>query len=161
MEPLLLAAHLALIMVAALAAQTVIDILVEGGFGIFGFLAIVLSGIPLMVRGIRANQRKAWAKRGVPVASVIAYRQTEDSFVLEGPLTETRLRWEGLTEIAPGRDAWLFIGQGTAYFLPKRLFADAAAEKAFLGECLAKVTPEARARSIEAVALTGTSSPKA
>lgn len=150
--------HLALIMVAGLAAQTLIDILVEGGFGVFGFIVIVLGGIPLMARAIRANQRKAWAKRGVPVASSVIYRLTEESLVLDGPLTETRLRWTGLTEIAPGRDAWLFIGQGAAYFLPKRLFVDAAAEQAFLGACLAKMKPEARARSVEAVALTRTSS---
>lgn len=148
--------HLVLIMVAALVAQTVIDILIEGGFGIFGFVVIVLGGLPLMVRGIRANQCRAWGKRGVPTASSVTYRQTEDGLILEGPLTETRLRWAGLTEIAPGRDAWLFIGQGAAYFLPKRLFVDAAAEQAFLGSCLAKMTPEARARSVEVVALTRT-----
>jgi len=145
--------HLALLLVVGLALQTVIDILVEGGFGIFGFIVVVLGGIPLMTRTIRTNQRKAWAKRGVPVASPVVYRQTEEALVLEGPLTETRLRWAGLTEIAPGNDAWLFIGQGAAYFLPKRFFADAVAEQAFLEACLARMGPEARARSVEAAAL--------
>ena len=38
--------HLVLLLVAGLALQTIIDILVEGGFGIFGFIVVVLSGIP-------------------------------------------------------------------------------------------------------------------
>jgi hypothetical protein len=153
--------HLAVLLVAGLALQTVIDILVEGGFGVFGFLAVVLGGIPWMTRGIRANQRKAWAKRGVPVASSVVYRETEESLIVEGALSEIRLRWAGLTEIAPGNGAWLFIGQGAAYFLPKRLFADAAAERTFLEACLARMTPEARARSVEVSALVGRSGPKA
>ena len=153
--------YLAMMIVAGLALQTIVDILVEGGFGVFGFIAVMLGGIPLMTRAIRANQRKAWAKRGVPIASPVTYRQTEDSLVLEGPLSEIRLRWAGLTEIAPGNEAWLFIGQGVAYFLPKRLFVDIDGEQGFLEACLARMTPEARARSAEAVALVGRSSAKA
>jgi len=144
---------LTLIMVAALATQTVIDILIEGGFGFLAFVLVALGGIPLMTRGIRANQRRSWAKRGVPGASVVTYRQTEEYLILDSPLTETRLRWAGITEIAPGGEAWLFIGQGAAYFIPKRLFTDAALERAFLEGCLARMTVEARGRSIEATAL--------
>ena len=154
-------AHLLLIIVAGLVGQAVIDMLIDGGFGVFGFIAIVLGGIPLMARAIRTNQRKAWTKRGVPVVSSITYRQTDEGLVLDGPLTETKLRWKGLTEIAPGRDAWLFSGQGAAYFLPKRLFIDGAAERDFLAACLARMTPEAQARSVEAVARAKNPSAKA
>ena len=136
-----------------LLAQTVVDWFIEGGFGIIAFFATLAAGTWVAVRQTRNIQRRAWEKRGVPSLSTIRYRATDEGLHFIGPLAETRLSWAGLTEIAPGGQAWLFIGQGVAHFLPKRIFSGADAECAFLAECLARMTPQSRARSVEALVL--------
>lgn len=121
-----------------------------------GMLAVLIGtggGLFLWVRYARALGPQAWMARGVPAASPIIYRIEDDGLVLDGPNSTTHVRWAGLSQIAPGNDAWLFIGPGQAWFLPTRFFADRQHERAFLAACLEKLSVKARARSPEAVAL--------
>jgi hypothetical protein len=122
----------------------------------YGWLAVILftvCALFLWVRYARTLGPKAWMARGVPAASPITYRIEEAGLVLKSPTSETRVAWSGMSQIAPGYQAWLFIGPGQAWFMPTRFFADRQQERAFLAACFQKLTPEARARSGEVAAL--------
>lgn len=138
---------------AGLLAQTIFDFFVEGGFGIFAFLISLGVGFFLMLKVGYSMTQKSWSKRGVPLASTVTYRLLDDGILFEAPFAATHVKWLGVTEIAPGRDAWLFITQGAAHFLPRRLFQSKLDESAFLAACLNRMTPEAQGRSVEAAAL--------
>ncbi|MBO9710384.1 MAG: YcxB family protein [Caulobacter sp.] len=138
--------------VAVLTAQTLVD-LVAPGFGLFGILAAVAGCLFLWFRYARTLAPKARMARGVPASSPIAYRIEDEALVLEGKLSQTRVAWSGISQIAPGNEAWLFIGPGQAWFLPTRFFADRPEEQAFLAACFGKLTGDAQARSAEVAAL--------
>ena len=123
------------------------------GMGSLGILAGTAGGWVLWFRYARTLAPKAWMERGVPASSPIIYRIEDDAFVLDNPISVTRVAWSGMSQIAPGNQAWLFIGPGQAWFLPTRLFADRDAERAFLTACFDRLSPEAKARSREVAAM--------
>jgi len=139
-------------LIGGLVLQAIIDSFFEG-FGIFAFLIAMGVGVVLAIKAGKGVVLKSWSKRGVPERSTVNYQLLDDGILFETPLVATKVKWEGLTEIAPGRDAWLFIAQSNAHVLPKRVVATANVEAAFLAECLNRMTPEARARSVEAASL--------
>ena len=61
----------------------------------------------------------------------------DDGFRAEYGATSTLVRWRGVSEVLPAARHWLFIGSGLAYCVPRRFFADAEAERAFLRVALA------------------------
>jgi hypothetical protein len=137
------------IIFVGLLSQLLVDALFEDG-GIFAFLLVMVVGLVLMIRNVRSLAPKAWMRRGVSGSSPVLYGIEDTVLRIVSPHSETRMTWTGISEIMTGRDSWLFIGQGMAYFLPRRFFADQAAEAAFLSACLAHMTPEARALSMDA-----------
>jgi hypothetical protein len=126
---------------------------VAPGSGILAVLVGTGGGLFLWFRYARTLGPKAWMARGVPAVSPIIYRIEDAALVLDGETSMTRVAWSVISQVAPGNEAWLFIGPGQAWFLPTRFFADRHQERAFLAACLEKLTPEARARSGEAAAL--------
>lgn len=127
--------------------------LVAPGWGFVANLSAAAIGIVLLLRFAPKMAQDAWRIRGVPPRMDMTYRIEDQTLVIVGPTTEVRLVWWSVSEIIPGRDCWLFVGMGVSYFLPRRFFADLAAEKAFLSACLEKMSPEARTRSPKAAAL--------
>ena len=123
------------------------------GYGWLGVLLFTVAAVFLWTRYARTLGPKAWMARGVPAVSPITYRIEDAGLVLDSPNSMTRVAWSGMSQIAPGNESWLFIGPGQAWFLPTRFFADPQAERAFLMSCLEKLSPEARARSVEVAAL--------
>jgi hypothetical protein len=119
-------------------------------------VGIILGGVLAWFLAARLSQRMlagAWRERGLPNAEAANYRADVDALVIDTPGVQIRLSWTRISEIAPGMNAWLFIGLGQAYFLPTRFFTDPRHESAFLAACTENLTPEARARSREAVAV--------
>lgn len=125
----------------------------NAGLGIVGLVLVAIGGFYAWMTYCRRMVPAAWARRGVPLEMKTTYRTEAEGLVINGPLMEVRLAWNGLSQIAPGNEAWLFIGPGIAYFLPTRLFSDKAAERTFLADCLRRMTPDAQALSREAAAL--------
>ena len=145
---------IAIMLVGDLAASTLMEMVAPG----CGWLAVILFTVGtlfLWSRYARTLLPKAWMARGVPANSTATYRVEAEGLVIAGGNSETRLFWPGISQIAPGNESWLLIGPGLAYFLPKRFFADQAAERAFLAACFEKLTPEAQTRSGEIAALVG------
>jgi hypothetical protein len=123
------------------------------GMGGLGILAATVGAWVLWFRYARTLAPKAWMARGVPAISPITYRIEDAALVLDSVTSVTRVAWSGMSQIAPGNQAWLFIGPGQAWFLPTRLFADKAVERAFLAACFEKLSLEAKARSKEVAVL--------
>lgn len=67
-----------------------------------------------------------------------------------GPVVSTA-QWPAVTEVFRSKSYWVFLVQMQPWFAPSRFFPDTAAEKAFIGQALVHMTPEARERSPEAV----------
>jgi hypothetical protein len=119
-------------------------------------LGVILGALLAWIVATRLARRLmagAWRARGLTDTQDATYRVEDDALVFDTPGVQTRLAWTRISEIAPGAKAWLFIGVGQAYFLPTRFFTDPGGEAAFLAACVERLTPEARARSGEAVAL--------
>ncbi len=132
--------------------STLMDMAVPG-YGWFAVMLFTAVALFFWIRYARTLGPKAWMTRGVPAVSPITYRIEEAGLVLDSQTSMTRVAWSGLSQIAPGHEAWLFIGPGQAWFLPTRFFADRRQERAFLAACFDKLGPEARARSAEVAAL--------
>ncbi|WP_165183884.1 YcxB family protein [Caulobacter soli] len=143
---------IAIMLVGDLAVSWLFETLYPGS-GWLGVLLFTVAALFVWNRYCRTLVPKAWMARGVPAASAITYRIEDQVLVLQGDLTSTHVAWSGVSQIAPGNAAWLFIGSGQAWFLPTRFFADRQQERAFLADCLGKLSAEAKVRSPEAVAL--------
>jgi hypothetical protein len=145
---------IAIMLVGDLAVSTLFEALYRGS----GWLGVILFTIAALFAWngyARTLVPKAWMARGVPAVSPITYRIEDEALVFDGGVSSTRVAWSGISQIAPGNAAWLFIGLGQAWFLPTRLFADRQQESAFLAACLEKLSAEAKDRSPEAVGLAG------
>lgn len=119
----------------------------------WGSILLAIISVGAFFWMIFASQKllpAAWARRGVSPNPFASYSVEDDALVISSPHSQTRLNWVGISEIIPGNAAWLFIGQGMAYFLPRRFFSEPGAEAAFLSACLDRMTAEARALSVEA-----------
>lgn len=138
--------------VIMLAVSNLLDRFIPGG-ALLGILVVAGLAVPIWVRLFGRMAPKAWLARGVPLQSHTTYRIDDEAFAIVGATSEIRIKWDGLSQVAPGKDAWLFVGPGLAYFLPVRFFADKAAEKAFLAACFERLGPAAQARSREVAAL--------
>ncbi|MFT4252102.1 MAG: YcxB family protein [Caulobacter sp.] len=123
------------------------------GAGVLGIVLVGIVGLYLFQIVCRNAIVRAWEKRGAPRRSHAAYQVGAEALVIQWYAMETRLAWKGVSQIAPGRGAWIFMGPGLGYVLPTRLFADQATERAFLQACLERMAPEAQARSVKARAV--------
>lgn len=133
-----------------IAAARLSERAVPGG-GIVGILLISGVGFWAWIAWWRKETLQAWRRRGVLDQVRAAYRIEPDALVIDWSQVHTRIAWSAVSQIAPAREGWIIIGPGVAYVLPARLFADATAQQAFLTTCLARMTPEAAARSAQPV----------
>lgn len=115
-------------------------------------ILVIIACALAFIRFWRGMPRAAWARRGVANTFGVRYGIEDSCLVIDGEFSQTRLNWAGVSEIIPGSGAWLFIGQGAAYFLPTRLFGDVEAERSFLAACLEHMSPKARELSAAATA---------
>lgn len=136
---LAVAAHWALSLVAPNGPALTIYLVALGGWGAFSLGAR------------RKAMRAAWRARGVKLTSSMTYRVEPAELVLDGEFSEIRILWAGMVEVAPIEKGWLFVGQGSAYYLPERFLAGEG--KAFLRACWEHIPEAARARSPELAAL--------
>ncbi|MBU4435671.1 MAG: hypothetical protein KKC14_14815 [Alphaproteobacteria bacterium] len=101
---------------------------------------------------------RAWRRRGALDDLVVRYAVEVEGLRISSNVVDSLLLWEGITDISPGQKRWLFMVHEGVYFLMINLFANESDEKAFLTACLDRVTPEAKSRSVEAVAYAGKAS---
>ena len=133
-----------------------------------GYLAAVLGLAQLMLvafglalgwnLAVRQYQRKfvaAVRQRGAPAVNRFSYRIEDEGLVIESPRTSHTLRWEAILEVFPAPEHWLILQDTLTFNIPKRAFATAEDEAAFLRELLSRLTPAALERSREARELAG------
>jgi len=120
-------------------------------FAIVGLL--VGLGIVHAVAG--PSIRKALAERGQAFEQTLTFRLTPDALAYDlGDLTMTA-RWACVTDLFRTPKHWVFLVQSSAMVIPRRFFPTPEAERNFIAEALSRMTEPARARSPEALRLTG------
>jgi hypothetical protein len=146
-------AYLVPVWVGSLVLQAVVDWFIDGSYGVWACMALLIVGSIAAIRRAPVMLRPVWAKRGVPAVSSVTYVADDAGLSINSPLQRTTMTWEGISEIAPGNGSWLVIGPGQAYFLPRRFFSAPGDEVAFLKACFDRLSPPAQERSREVAAL--------
>ena len=59
-----------------------------------------------------------------------------------------RIAWQAVLFVVPGRDHWMVQADTLTLAVPKRAFADPAAEQAFLDLAKERMSEAARSRSV-------------
>ena len=126
--------------------------------GAVATLMMVVWGLAAMIgygQWRRQTVSRIWLSRGMTNPFPMSYVVDERGLIVRQPGQETHVAWSVVSEVAPARKHWLLMANMDAYAVPKAFFADAAAEQAFIAEAVRRLTPEARARSPEAIAFAG------
>ena len=90
--------------------------------------------------------------RGSPEALTFTYAIEPDGLAVSSERIAHRLPWAAILELIRAPEHWVVQVDTLSVILPRRAFADEAAERAFIGAVLDRMAPEARDRSGEAVA---------
>ena len=106
------------------------------------------------VRLSRWRLRRGWERRGVVSPYRTTFALEDEAFVVTSDVSQMRVLWAGVTELAPTKRLWIFVINGLGYCLPRRLFGDVEAERAFIAAALARMEDSARGRSPEAMRFT-------
>ncbi len=69
------------------------------------------------------------------------------------------VRWPAVDELFRSHEFWIFHAQAHAMFAPRRLFSSEEEERSFLRLALTHMSPDARARSADALLFVGPESP--
>lgn len=114
-------------------------------------LVVVFAWLPLGI-GLLARRllRSARLARGATETAFCRFEADDEGLRASLDGVSHSLAWSRVTEIMRYQDLWIFAG-GVSLCLPRRWFADRAAEAAFLDHALSRLSPEAVARSWDAV----------
>jgi hypothetical protein len=123
------------------------------GMGVGLGVGIILHWI-LFPRLLRSQVRKQQAARGLPQNYALTIEVGDELVRAIGGIAQ-HINWSCISELFPAGNCWVFLAQFNPIYVPKKLFADAAAERQFLAESLAHMTPSARRRSAQAQKLAG------
>jgi hypothetical protein len=128
------------------------DPVAQGGMTMAAMLAYAIA-ISVIYLGWRVRTLKAiWAERGQQDPMAMRWIVGDEAFVVVQQGQETRIAWEGVSEVAPARRHWLVLANMAAHCVPRSCFTDVVAERAFVASIVAQLPEAARARSPEAVA---------
>ena len=121
-----------------------------------GLMALYVLPLTIAYGGWRERaMKRIWLARGERDPLPMQWIVDETGFTVIQPAQETKIAWDGVSEIIPHRKHWLIVANMAAHCVPRRAFADAAAERAFIAAAVAQLSQAARARSPEAMAFAG------
>jgi hypothetical protein len=121
------------------------------GLGLAATTVLIIFGY---VRWCRSLGPRGWARLGASPAVNLRYEVGDSGIeITSSSGVVTSMPWSAMLSLCRERTLWLLIttGGGT-FYLPRRFFTDAVQEKTFVTCCLENMSPDARARSGEAVA---------
>lgn len=108
-----------------------------------------------LVLGLRAYSRQhlggflaALRKMGSPPVLPTKFRLTPEAIETVNERVSHRIAWDAVLFVAPGPDHWLVQADTLTLAVPRRAFADPKAEEAFLDFVQARISDEARTRSV-------------
>ena len=90
----------------------------------------------------------ALRKMGSPPLFPIRFRFSPEAIEAENERVSHRVAWSAVLFVAPSREHWLVQADTLTLAVPRRAFADPAAEQVFLDLAEASVSEEARSRSV-------------
>ncbi len=102
----------------------------------------------------RQRLRRGWVQRGIVNPCRTTFMIDDEAFTVSSDMSVARIIWPGVTELIPTRKLWIFVVNGLGYCVPRRLFYDLAAERAFIAAALSRMAEGARGRSREALRFT-------
>ncbi len=132
--------------------QTDGDALGRGGVTMVAMLVVAAPAAVAYFVWRRRTIEALWRERGVVSPWTMSYVADEGGFTIRQPGQETRIAWDAVTEVAPAPTHWIFFANLLGHPMPRKFFADATAERAFIAEVVRHLSAEARARSPEAIA---------
>ncbi len=131
-----------------------------GNVMVFAGLSFVLpliggvAGLWLGHRRLGTIYTKAYhaslAQRGSPLSADCAWEIGEDGLVTRSDRGIATTRWEAISEVFRADAYWIVLADLAVNTIPRRAFADEAAERAFIGAILARLPQLARERSSHA-----------
>jgi hypothetical protein len=128
------------------------DAVAQSGITLMLMVVYVLP-LTLLYGGWRQRAlKRIWTDRGARDPLAMQWIVDESGFTVIQPAQETRITWDGVSEIIPHRKHWLIVANMAAHCVPRHCFADVAAERAFIAAAVAQLSEIARGRSPEAVA---------
>jgi hypothetical protein len=95
---------------------------------------------------------RAWRRRGVPDPMPLSVETTGEAVLFSLGAVTMRIPWTEVSELTRSRTRWVFMANYSAVGVPRRLFPNPQAERAFVADALARISPEARTRSRDAAA---------
>lgn len=133
----------------------------EAMFMIGPYLPILLPALLCLFAvgvALRAQQRLAersylqhLAAIGAPLERDGSYEVTPDALVLHTERVVLAPRWAAIDTVEKGRKGWVVSADQLHFLIPFEAFPDDEAQRPLLAAITARMTPEARARSREAV----------
>jgi hypothetical protein len=139
------------------------------GGGLLGVLAVRLLGTPEPIDGFAPGVmlgalvylfvarrlatlgfRRTLVSRGLSTAFPLRMHVTDEALVYEIGDIRQAAQWRSVTEVLRVKDYWIVIAQATPFFAPRRFFPNEQAERRFVADVLAHMTPKARERSAAA-----------
>lgn len=97
------------------------------------------------------SARKNFAERHTTDEVAFTVCCTPEALDYEFGYIRRLVRWPGITDLFWTNGYWIFIAQGSAFFVPSKAFADRAEEARFLKEALGYMNAKAREYSPQAV----------
>jgi hypothetical protein len=91
--------------------------------------------------------RRRLARRGTATAFPMRIELSREHLVYELGDVTSFSKWAAVTELFEVHGYWIVLVQGSAQFIPRRFFADANAERGFVGELVSQMPEAARNRS--------------
>jgi hypothetical protein len=132
--------------------QTDGDAISRGGVTMVAMLVVAAPAAVAYFVWRRRTIEALWRDRGVASPWAMSYVADESGFTIRQPGQVTKIAWDAVTEVAPAPTHWIFFANLLGHPMPRKFFADAAAERAFIAEVVSHLSAEARARSPEAIA---------
>jgi hypothetical protein len=115
---------------------------VAGGF--LGLLAALRILARLQLRGFLDGLRRL----GTPAVFHTRFRFDDKGIAIASQRSSFEAHWSSVLFVIPAPEHWLLQIDLTTLALPRRIFADAAAERSFLDLAAEHLTPDAKARSV-------------
>jgi hypothetical protein len=116
-----------------------------GGFG--GMLAYYPASQWWMTRIYRARLKK----NGTSFERPFVVELAREALSYEHGDVRHIAKWQCVSDLFFSSGYWIFLAQSYPCLIPKRSFADHAAEQAFVADALSHMTDAARARSPQAI----------
>jgi hypothetical protein len=123
--------------------------------GMFCLFAVKLA-LDIEQRRVSRAYLAALAARGIPLERDGTYHVTPEALVLSTERIELAPRWAAIDHVERGARGWVLSADQLHFLIPFADFADPEAERALLAAITARMTPDARTRSREAVELAAT-----